>query len=187
VGHAMVSPSGGVQRTVLLTGVLLICVAVTGFYSPTAETPDPSPLASAPIVTSSVPSASLAVLVNDYRVSQGLERIPLSASLDRVAEAHVWDLEAHPPDNEVCNLHSWSESGSWTTCCYTADHAAAQCMWDKPREITEYPGHGFETAAFASPEMTAPGALEQCLVSGGHASSRERYSVPPPAIGRSLG
>jgi hypothetical protein len=41
-------------------------------------------------------------------------------------------------------------------------------MWDKPREITDYPGHGFEIAAFASPEMTAAGAVEQWKGSSAH-------------------
>jgi hypothetical protein len=41
-------------------------------------------------------------------------------------------------------MHSWSDAGTWSPCCYTDDHAESQCMWDKPRELTDYPGDGFE-------------------------------------------
>ena len=36
----------------------------------------------------------------------------------------------------VRSMHSWSANGSWTPCCYTADHARKECMWNKPGEIT---------------------------------------------------
>ena len=49
-----------------------------------------------------------------------------------------------PPE---CNLHSWSDKGPWSACCYTPDHAQAQCMWDKPSELTNYPGNGYEISA----------------------------------------
>ena len=63
-----------------------------------------------------------------------------------VAEAHVQDLSYNQPVGGQCNMHSWSDRGSWSGCCYTDDHAASQCMWDKPRELTRYPGNGFEIA-----------------------------------------
>jgi hypothetical protein len=50
-----------------------------------------------------------------------------------------------------CNMHSWSDKGFnvWNSCCYTSDHAEAECMWDKPREITfgSFTGFGYENAA----------------------------------------
>ncbi|HEY8429041.1 MAG TPA: CAP domain-containing protein, partial [Sandaracinaceae bacterium] len=86
-------------------------------------------------------------LVNAYRADNGLPAIPASPSLCTVAAAHTRDLAENAPHTEPgCNLHSWSDRGSWTPCCYTPDHAAAQCMWDKPRELTEYPGNGYENA-----------------------------------------
>jgi uncharacterized protein YkwD len=90
--------------------------------------------------------AEIVDLVNAYRQSQGLPVVPYSPSLSCVAVTHVHDLAANPPQGN-CNLHSWSDQGSWTPCCYTPDHAQAQCMWDKPAEITSYPGYGYENAA----------------------------------------
>ena len=66
----------------------------------------------------------------------------------------------------MCNLHSWSNQGMWTACCYTADHAQAQCMWDKPRELTTYPGNGYENAAFGY--ATTAGAMAGWKASPGH-------------------
>lgn len=86
-------------------------------------------------------------MVNAYRVEQGLNPVASSPSLSQVAVDHVKDLERSPPGGQ-CNNHSWSSAGKWTTCCYTADHAQARCMWDKPREITggAYRGNGYEIA-----------------------------------------
>lgn len=104
-------------------------------------------------------------LVNEYRAANALPAIPASPSLCRVASAHTQDLAANPPSGS-CNLHSWSSEGSWGACCYTADHAAAQCMWDKPRELTDYPGNGFENAFMGSND---PGvALRGWMGSSGH-------------------
>lgn len=82
-------------------------------------------------------------LINDYRVKNGLPKIPLSPSLTYVAQTHAKDLSENPPSGK-CNMHSWSYSGKWSGCCYTSDHAQAQCMWNKPRELTVYPGNGYE-------------------------------------------
>ena len=85
-------------------------------------------------------------LVMEYRGQYGLPAIPLSESLTIVAQAHVLDLQKHRPFNNTCNMHSWSANGEWTSCCYTSDHAEAECMWDKPRELTTYSGNGYEIA-----------------------------------------
>ena len=90
----------------------------------------------------------LIALVNSYRAEQGRPAIAASSSLCQVGDQHAQDLSVNQPQQEPgCNLHSWSDQGSWTACCYTDDHARAQCMWDKPRELTPYPGNGYETAA----------------------------------------
>ncbi len=108
-------------------------------------------------------------VVNAYRVSRGLPEVPLSQALMRVATAHAGDLTRHPDIAiEPCNLHSWSDQGPWTACCYTGDHARAQCMWDKPREIGRngYVGDGFEIAAFGGIDSSQ--ALELWQQSGPH-------------------
>jgi hypothetical protein len=99
-------------------------------------------------------SLALCDVINDYRVSLGMPAIPVSVALMTVAEAHVADLVANPGTlTPSCNLHSWSDQGPWTACCYTPDHAAAQCMWSKPAEITAgwgantYSGNGYEISA----------------------------------------
>lgn len=112
----------------------------------------------------------LATLINDYRVEQGLAAIPLSASLTQVAEAHVNDLEENNPDTGDCTLHSWSENGDWTTCCYTADNAEAECMWMKPEEITGgvYASEGYEIAALHTSSMNPERALDLWQSSDAH-------------------
>lgn len=99
--------------------------------------------------------------LNAYRAQRGLEPIPRSPALTRVAEAHVADLERNPPTG-TCNGHSWSPSRQWKACCYTDDHAKAACMWNKPAEITggAYPGQGFEIWAWRSGRMTVDFAIE---------------------------
>ena len=119
-------------------------------------------------------AVALCEVINDYREQQGLAKVPFSPALFTVAAAHVGDLGGHPEMLTAdCNLHSWSEgSAEWTGCCYTADHAKAQCMWDKPRELTsdwgaeQYQGNGYEIAesGAGSPEQ----ALELWKGSPGH-------------------
>ena len=115
------------------------------------------------------PAERLAALINEERAQKGLVPVPVSRSLSAVAEAHVRDLQAHPPSG-ACNMHSWSASGSWTPCCYTADHAQARCMWVKPAEITggAYRGDGFEISASRTPRMTPAQALESWRGSSAH-------------------
>ncbi len=87
-------------------------------------------------------------VVNAYRAENSLPSIPASPSLCTVAAAHTRDLAEHAPHaRPPCNAHSWSDRGDWTPCCYTADHAKAECMWNKPRELTRYTGNGYENAA----------------------------------------
>lgn len=85
-------------------------------------------------------------LVMQYRTQNGLPIIPLSSSLTFVAQAHCKDLVLNKPNYGSCNLHSWSSKGTWNGCCYTSDHKVATCMWNKPRELTNYKGDGFEIA-----------------------------------------
>jgi hypothetical protein len=108
-------------------------------------------------------------IIMAYRDQIGLPKIPLSASLSVVAQTHVKDLAANRPDRNGCNLHSWSSNGSWAPCCYTPDHAQANCMWSKPRELTKYPGNGYEISHWdGSENATAAGALGSWKQSSGH-------------------
>ncbi|MBT0662901.1 CAP domain-containing protein [Geobacter pelophilus] len=108
--------------------------------------------------------AKLFQIINEYRESYGLPPIANSRSLNKVARVHVIDLvENKPADGEdsrglSCSLHSWSNKGSWRSVCYTKDHAYADAMWDKPREITNYTysGDGYENAYATTDESVTP-------------------------------
>jgi uncharacterized protein YkwD len=103
--------------------------------------------------------AALCEAVNAYRVDHGLPAIPVSAALMTVARYHGEDLAANGTGGPSCNLHSWTTGDSrWSGCCYTADHAQAECMWNKPREIASYASPGVEIAAHGS-YLTPQGAV----------------------------
>ncbi len=117
----------------------------------------------------SADALTLIDLLNDYRAENGLGAIPASSSLCVVGDLHVEDLQTEAPHAVGnCNLHSWSDAGAWSACCYTPDHAAAQCMWDKPRELTDYPGNGYENAAGGGGSLDPAQALELWKGSPGH-------------------
>ncbi len=115
------------------------------------------------------PAARLADMINTYRGELGLPAVPLSQALTKVAEAHAQDLEKSVRGQQ-CNMHSWSSAGEWTPCCYTNDHARAQCMWAKPRELTRgtYAGNGYEIAHGGGGRVTPEGALRGWRGSQGH-------------------
>lgn len=114
----------------------------------------------------SADEAELLELIDAYRAMNGLPSIPISTSMMIVAQTHAEDLAVNNPVTRECNLHSWSDAGTWGGCCYTDDHAQAQCMWDKPRELTDYEGDGFEISASGTP--TALSALTAWQGSPGH-------------------
>jgi uncharacterized glyoxalase superfamily protein PhnB len=107
-------------------------------------------------------------LIMEYRKTKGLPGIPISPSLTIVAQTHIKDLQENHPEQDPCNLHSWSDKGNWTPCCYTSDHAKAQCMWDKPKELTSYQSYGFEIATWGSGKANAEEALDSWKNSSGH-------------------
>lgn len=103
----------------------------------------------------------LYTLINEDRIANNLNEIPLSTSLTLVAQTHARDLQQNPSIvNDYCNMHSWSNQGEWTACCYTSDHAKAKCMWDKPKELSPYTGYGFELSYRNSERATALDALK---------------------------
>ncbi|MBX9850383.1 MAG: CAP domain-containing protein [Cytophagaceae bacterium] len=106
-------------------------------------------------------------LITEYRKQKKLPKIPLSKSLTFVAQTHSKDLMENKPTGE-CNMHSWSNKGKWTSCCYTPDHKQSQCMWNKPSELTSYKSTGFEISYYYSKDVKAEGALESWKQSKGH-------------------
>jgi hypothetical protein len=108
-------------------------------------------------------------MINEYRIQHGLDPVPHSVSLTKVAKLHAVDLTKNNPDTGACNLHSWSPKGSWSPCCYTRDHRQSKCMWDKPSELTSYPGKGFEVAFYGNGGRDLPkNALTLWKGSKGH-------------------
>jgi hypothetical protein len=143
--------------------------------------------------------ATLAALVNAYRVTNLRPEIPLSPALEATAAAHVADLLAHP---EIvmppCTAFSWSNFGGglWNGCCFTPDQAQAQCMWSKPAEISTglgfitYPGLGYELIGFADP-MTPQRAMD--LFTSAPSYNAVMLNLPPwgsfapwPALGAAV-
>jgi uncharacterized protein YkwD len=116
-------------------------------------------------------------LINEIRAKEGMESIPLSGSLSLVAKSHAIDLSENEPfDNKNCNMHSWSDKGTWTACCYRSDHSNAECMWKKPSELTDYDSDGFEIVAYwqtsenPEEEIKPETAIEMWLDSPGHSN-----------------
>lgn len=109
-------------------------------------------------------------LIMQYRKTKKLKAIPFSAKLTQVALAHVHDLATNYDyeKHDECNPHSWSANGSWTSCCYTSDHAQATCMWSKPKEIAGYESEGYEIAYYSSGGANAVEGLDGWKKSPGH-------------------
>ncbi|MBA3454365.1 MAG: hypothetical protein H0T42_14830 [Deltaproteobacteria bacterium] len=128
----------------------------------------PKPGDASPIPDPAKDAVALAKLINDYRASIKLPRLPMSPALTKVAQAHVVDLNVNKPVVKGCNMHSWSAKGAWTACCYDGSKTAARCMWNKPKEIAKYPGYGYEIAALYPAGMTPELALSQWQNSPAH-------------------
>ena len=103
-----------------------------------------------------------------YRTKVGLPVIPISKALNIVAQTHVRDLFTNRPDQGECNLHSWSAKGNWKAVCYTPNQANAKGMWQKPSELTDYKGYGYEIAYWHSVAATPSDALDGWKKSPGH-------------------
>lgn len=120
-----------------------------------------------------VNEAHLYLLINDYRVQQGLPILSFSKSLTEVARAHVQDSNNYHPENQLDsrgekgNLHSWSANGTWTPVVYTSDHLYADKMWSKPSELTRYTAPGYEISAYST-NMTPEKALDLWMNSSAH-------------------
>jgi hypothetical protein len=109
---------------------------------------------------------NLASMINEYRKEKKLPDISLSRSLTFVAQVHARDLAQYHRQNKRCNMHSWSDNGPWTSCCYKADQHKASCMWNKPRELTDYKGDGFEIAFYSTFPYSSPYAFATDILKG---------------------
>lgn len=111
----------------------------------------------APVDEGATGDADLALCdaINAYRAERALPAIPVSSSLMLVARLHAEDLVSNASRDSRCNLHSWTTGDQrWNGCCYTEDHAQAECMWDKPDEIAGYSSPGYEIAARVGAHIT---------------------------------
>jgi hypothetical protein len=99
-------------------------------------------------------------MINDMRRQAGLSLISLSTDLCTVAHVHINDLLISKPQENGCGVHSWSASGKWTPCCNAKDPGGIQCMKLKPREITGYPGNGYELIYWGEDKATPADAAE---------------------------
>jgi cell division septation protein DedD len=99
-------------------------------------------------------------MINDMRRQNKLPSFPLSAGLCKVARTHIADLIKYRPQDKGCSLHSWSGNGKWTSCCNTKELFGIQCMKSKPREITGYPGEGYELIYWGEDNATPAEAAE---------------------------
>lgn len=118
-----------------------------------------------PEVCLSETESQIFLKINEYRTLNGLKKVVLSKSLTYVAQLHVRDLAYNHPVSRRCNLHSWSDHGPWSPCCYTEDHKKGACMWNKPRELTNYTGEGFEIAYWTN-ESLDPGTFADRALTG---------------------
>jgi uncharacterized protein YkwD len=147
---------------------ILFCTLLTLFQS--AGIVDKQALPGDPSVCLSSEEKKFYDLMMAYRKSKGLGPVMLSPKLTLVAQTHARDLANNykfDPKNK-CNPHSWSSKGKWSPCCYTNDHAEAQCMWDKPKEIAGYSSPGYEIAYYSSAGATAEQGLEGWIKSPSH-------------------
>jgi len=126
-----------------------------------------------PVICLSWEEVRLYRIINDHRARHRLPEIPLSASLTHVAQVHAKDLAENYVYDELCNLHSWSDKGQWSPCCYSSDHKRSDCMWNKPEELTTFNGQGYEIAYWNNREYEhldelADDALHAWRKSRGH-------------------
>lgn len=126
------------------------------------------PMDDTPESTLSDEEMKLYHMIMDYRKSYGLGTIPISEDLNFVAKEHAKDLQYNGPERGRCNMHSWSGEGDWSECCYTADHRNPECMWNKPGELTDYSGKGYEIAHWQSSGISAEKAFRGWKNSPGH-------------------
>lgn len=165
---------------------VLLALSVALFYTLSAGAPRGSGSAQQSHTLSQV-ELELAEEINAYRKTKKLPPIPISPALSLVARTHAQDLAEFAPHlREGCNLHSWSDQGPWTPCCYTPDHSESECMWGKPAELTDYAGRGYEISYSSSGPVEPSKALARWQSSRGHHAvliNEGMWSAPWKAMG----
>ncbi len=102
----------------------------------------------------------IADMVNKHRRTKGLPAVKISKSLSYVARKHTAQM----------NHHFKELTHSWKGCNYDRDY---NCMWKQPKQLTGYPGHGFEIAygywrSDGKARATAEDAMKMWIKSKGH-------------------
>lgn len=91
---------------------------------------------------------ALARMINVYRRGFNLPDLTIGIGTSRVAQTHARDSAVSITNIGVCNQHSWSgnlfNGLNWTSCCFTADGAQNECMFQKPRQISRLTQLGVE-------------------------------------------
>jgi hypothetical protein len=148
-----------------MTRLLLVCIFLV-LFTANAYSQKAVPQKLLPEVCLTATEIELYRFINEYRVQKGLPEVKLSASLSFVARTHAKDQTQNFKDGNRCNMHSWSSKGEWSSCCYTPDHKKAKCMWDKPRELTNYQGDGFEISFYSTYTYASPDAFARDILNG---------------------
>ena len=99
-------------------------------------------------------------LVNTYRAKLALEAIPLSKSLSYVAKIHAADLSKNYSSDDDCNMHSWSDKGTWKAFCFPADQNRRNDIKDKAKKIANYPGKAWELTYWENADADVGFVLE---------------------------
>jgi uncharacterized protein YkwD len=165
-----------------LTG--LLCLLIFLFHQPAfSQQPGSGP---ADKVCLSAEERMLFNQINAYREQKGLPPVKLSASLTKVAQTHARDQAENFTEQGKCNMHSWSAKGNWSSCCYTPDHKKGKCMWDKPRELTSYPGDGFEISFWSTNHYESADAAARDILNGWKNSRGHNEVIINAGIWKSL-
>lgn len=105
----------------------------------------------------------LYTLINAFRVENELSEIPLSGSLSVLAKLHINDLITNHPDTSICNLHSWSDKGSWKACCYNKYIFQPSCMYNKAKELTKYKAKAYEMVFWESSDANPDSVIQSWI------------------------
>ncbi len=108
--------------------------------------------------------------INTYRLKFALDPLPLSKSLSYVAYLHVRDLYLNHPDEGDCNLHSWSDNGTWKPICYPEEQSRKNSAWKKPLELANYKGKAMEIAYYENNDALPENIFEMWKMSSSSAS-----------------
>jgi len=111
----------------LLTSSVLFSSAIAQNYNPQNYKPTGVKLSSKEV--------RLYHALMKYRKQNNLPKLKVSRSLTYVAQVHTWDLKNNQPQRGNCNLHSWSDKGTWSNCCGTNNNS---CMQEKAQKLASY-------------------------------------------------